>query len=176
MTVEAVLAAAAAAPSLPLPGPRMRDGHFHYGNVCTLAGPTKHHASFDAASLALGRLGWLVFSIGSHLGDDAAQGTTAADRRTYWRTHREKIDLSTLLYIVDLPTPDAPASAARVGDDTLAEIEYAAQNDGIRIIHMSQSWPTLAPVAAPGRTRRRQQPAPPPPIPSPAPNPSGEAA
>ena len=110
-------------------------------NICTLAGPTKHYLSFDAASLRLGKLGWLVFSVGSHRADDAGRKTTEAELRTYYRTHRAKIALSSLVYVVDLPTPDSdPVAEARIGYDTTIELDYAAQRR-VPIVRMSETWP-----------------------------------
>ena len=114
-------------------------------NVCTLLGPTMHYVSFDAASIALGKLGWLVFSVGSHRMSDLGLGTTDEERRVYWRTHREKMDVSSMAFVVDMPTPTAPMSMRRVGKDTEAEIAYARQN-GLRVVRMGDVWPSRLPV------------------------------
>ena len=114
--------------------------------ICTLLGPTAHYKSFDAASVELGKLGWLVFTVGSHRLDDRGLGTTDGQRRVYWRTHRQKMNLSTMAFIVDLPDPQSPASRKRVGSDTAEEIEYADEM-GLKIVRMSSVWPAGLPVA-----------------------------
>ena len=114
-------------------------------NVCTLLGPTRHYVSFDAASIALGKLGWLVFSVGSHRMSDLGLGTTDEERKTYWRTHREKMDISSMAFVVDMPTPTAPRTMHRVGMDTRVEIAYAMEN-GLRVVRMSDVWPSGLPV------------------------------
>ena len=116
--------------------------------ICTLAGPTRHYLSFDAASLALGKLGWLVFSVGSHRADDTGLRTTEAERRIYYRTHRAKITLSSMVYVVDLPTPQSPPDDARIGDDTMAELDYALERR-VPVVRMSATWPLLGPSLVP---------------------------
>lgn len=113
-------------------------------NICTLLGPTAHHEAFDAASIRLGKLGWLVFTVGSHILSDVGLGTTDEERRVYWKTHREKMDLSSMAFVVDLPHPDAPLSMRRVGSDTQAEIEYA-EKIGIDVVRMGDVWPSSLP-------------------------------
>lgn len=108
-------------------------------NVCTLLGPTRHYVSFDAASIALGKLGWLVFSVGSHRMSDLGLATTDEERRMYWRTHREKMDMSSMAFVVDMPTPSAHRSMRRVGRDTVAEIQYAERH-GLQVVYMSDVW------------------------------------
>ena len=98
-------------------------------NICTLVGPTKHHRSFDHCGYHLGLRGWLVFSVGSHLYNDVELRTTQAHRRVYFRTHRQKIDLSSLVYVCDLVGPKWTVHRRRIGDDTGAEIEYALAKD-----------------------------------------------
>lgn len=113
-------------------------------NICTLLGPTLHYVSFDAASIELGKLGWLVFTVGSHRMSDLGLRTTDDERRVYWRTHREKLDVSSLAFVVDMPTPTAPKSMRRIGGDTRGEIGYA-EDLGIRIERMSDVWPSRLP-------------------------------
>ena len=117
-------------------------------DVCTLLGPTKHYRSFDALSLALGKLHWLVFSVGSHRANDDGLGTTARERRIYFDTHRRKMDLSSLAYVVDLPTPDREIKpdAIYVGRDTQAEIEFARAT-GLEVKFMSSTWPNGLPAS-----------------------------
>ena len=115
------------------------------GNICTLLGPTAHHEAFDAASIRLGKLGWLVFTVGSHILSDVGLGTTDEERRVYWKTHREKMDLSSMAFVVDLPHPDASPSMRRVGTDTQAEIDYA-EKIGIKVVRMADVWPSRLPV------------------------------
>ena len=115
------------------------------GNICTLLGPTAHHEAFDAASIYLGKLGWLVFTVGSHILSDVGLGTTDEERRVYWKTHREKMDLSSMAFVVDLPHPDASPSMRRVGTDTQAEIDYA-EKIGIKVVRMGDVWPSRLPV------------------------------
>ena len=113
-------------------------------NVCTLLGPTLHYVSFDAASIALGKLGWLVFSVGSHRMSDLGLETTDEERKVYWRTHREKLDISGMAFVVDMPTPTAPRSLRRIGGDTKGEIGYAKEL-GVRVEYMSSVWPSRLP-------------------------------
>lgn len=108
-------------------------------DICTLLGPTKHYRSFDAASLRLGKLHWLVFSVGSHRADDSGLGTTPRERDIYWDTHRRKLDLSALAYVCDLPTPEHPASDRYVGRDTLAEIAFCRAT-GVPVAYQSETW------------------------------------
>lgn len=118
-------------------------------SICTLLGPTAHYDSFDAASIELGKLGWLVFTVGSHRMDDRGLGTTDEQRRTYWKTHRQKMDMSSMAFVVDLPHPDAPASMRRVGSDTSEEIEYA-RKIGIDVVYMGDVWPSALPTIPDG--------------------------
>ena len=113
-------------------------------NICTLLGPTLHYVSFDAASIELGKLGWLVFTVGSHRMSDLGLETTDEERKVYWRTHREKLDISGLAFVVDMPTPTAPASMRRIGGDTKGEIGHA-ESLGVRIEYMSDVWPSRLP-------------------------------
>ena len=106
-------------------------------NICTLVGPTKHYLAFDRAGYVLGKRGWLVFSVGSHRDDDRGLQTTDDDRRIYWHTHRQKIGISSLVFVVDLP--DTIDTRRYIGDDTRAEIEYARQI-GVQVQFMSESW------------------------------------
>lgn len=122
-------------------------------SVCTLLGPTAHYDSFDAASIELGKLGWLVFTVGSHRMDDRGLGTTDEQRRTYWKTHRQKMDMSSMAFVVDLPHPDAPASMRRVGSDTREEIEYA-KKIGINVVRMGDVWPSALPPIPDGAGKK----------------------
>ena len=99
---------------------------------------------FDAASIALGKLGWLVFSVGSHRMSDLGLKTTDCERSVYWKTHREKLDLSSMAFVVDMPTPSAQRPLCRVGSDTSAEIAYA-RDIGARVVYMSRVWPGSLP-------------------------------
>ena len=109
-------------------------------NICTLVGPTKHYRSFDRAGYALGRRGWLVFSVGSHRADDDGLRTTDNDRRIYWHTHRQKIMMSSLVFVVDLIDPNT-IDPPRIGRDTRAELEFAAKYR-VPILRMSDVWHT----------------------------------
>ena len=100
----------------------------HPRRICTLVGPTRHYRAFDYAGFYLGRLGWLVFSVGSHRADDDALRTTDGDREVYHYTHRRKIDLSDLVYVVDLPAVNSSASPY-YGAHTRAELLYAKSLD-----------------------------------------------
>lgn len=145
-------------------------------SICTLLGPTAHYDSFDAASIELGKLGWLVFSVGSHRLDDRGLGTTDEQRRTYWRTHRQKMDMSSMAFVVDLPHPDAPQSMRRVGSDTREEIEYA-RKIGINVVRMGDVWPSsLPPIPGGAAGAAGAASTPPPPSPPPAPSPPSTAA
>ena len=110
-------------------------------NVCTLVGPTKHFRGFDRAGFELGRRGWLVFSVGSHRYDDRALRTTDAERRTYWHTHRQKIRVSSLVFVVDKPFPRDPGPPY-IGADTRAEIDYAHAIH-VPVAYMSEVWESL---------------------------------
>ena len=107
-------------------------------NICTLVGPTKHYQAFDRASVALGRRGWLVFSVGSHRANDEQLHTSDVDRRIYWHTHRQKIFMSSLVFVVDLKTTLADCSPY-VGKDTKDEIGYAEAH-GVPVVYMSGVW------------------------------------
>lgn len=98
-------------------------------NICTLAGPTRFYRAFDATALALGRLGWLVFSIGTHQYNEALLRPSGRDLSTYWRTHREKIRLSSLLFVIDVDQPDVPNTVPYIGEDTRGEIDFARAED-----------------------------------------------
>ena len=106
-------------------------------NVCTLVGPTKHYRAFDYCSYRLGRLGWLVFSVGSHRADDSKLKTTDKERQIYWTTHRMKLNLSSMAYVVDLPSMDEPAAVPYVGNDTMGELTYCKSLDDIEVRYMS---------------------------------------
>ena len=106
-------------------------------NVCTLVGPTRHYKSFDRLGYLLGRQGWLVFSIGSHRTDDVGLQTTAGDREVYWHTHRQKIRISSLVYVVDMREPGL--RPPYIGADTRAEIEFA-QGIRVPVAYMSEVW------------------------------------
>lgn len=106
------------------------------GNIATLVGPTKHYPAFDFASYCLGRLGWLVFSVGSHRRSDADLETNTAELAVYKKTHKQKIDVSSLVFVVDLPHCAAGPKDIYVGRDTRAEINYAKAY-GIRIEYLS---------------------------------------
>ena len=124
-------------------------------SVCTLVGPTRFFEAFDYCAYRLGRLGWLVFSIGSHRADDARLDSTDAERNVYHDTHRQKIRMSDLVFVVDLamkdyitPNPVPPY----IGDDTAAEIGYAKtiNTPVLRLSDMyNRPWPTvLSPTPA----------------------------
>ena len=123
-------------------------------NVCTLVGPTRHYKSFDRLGYLLGRRGWLVFSIGSHRTDDAGLKTTAGDRDIYWHTHRQKIRVSSLVYVVDMPSVLVPNAAPYIGGDTRAEIDYAHAIH-VPVAYMSAVWGNLDKLPyAPGLQER----------------------
>ena len=107
-------------------------------NVCTLVGPTKHYLAFDRAGFVLGKRGWLVFSVGSHRAGDVELKTDDDDRKIYWHTHRQKIGISSLVFVVDLPDT-FDVHKPYIGDDTKAEIQYA-HHIGVPVQYMSQSW------------------------------------
>ena len=90
--------------------------------ICTLVGPTRHYKSFDYCSWRLGRLGWCVFSVGSHRAMDAALETTEDEMAVYYMTHRAKIWASRMVFVVDLPWPTADARQAYYDSHTRDEL------------------------------------------------------
>lgn len=112
-------------------------------NICTLVGPTSHFRGFDDMALAMGKRGWLVFSIGSHRFDEEAipQGVPAEFHQernrnliTYRRTHREKIQMSSIVVVID--RADAKKTDTYIGEDSREEIEYAHRH-GVPVVYMS---------------------------------------
>ena len=114
-------------------------------NICTVAGPTANKASFDHAHARLSRTGWLVFPANA---PPPAAGTTETsfDRSTRRIVRRKMIDISTLLYVCDIPSPaisDPPRPF--IDEDTVAEIRHAVKR-GTSVNYMSNwTWPARAP-------------------------------
>ena len=112
-------------------------------NICTLVGPVDHFENFDRAGYELGKRGWLVFSVGSHRKNDAELKTTEFDRKIYFQTHRQKIRISSLVYVVDCKND---FSGTHVGADSRDEI-YFAEEQGIDVMYMSATWKDKLPYA-----------------------------
>lgn len=102
-------------------------------NICTLIGPTRHCRMFDFMSYELGKCGWLVFSVGSQIYNDEELGTTFADMDVYAKTHSKKIDLSSLVCVVDVPQ-FKEICKSYIGENTKAELAY------VRDLNIPELW------------------------------------
>ena len=107
-------------------------------NICTVSGPTANRGSFDHAYERLERLGWLVFPA-----DVPRSGTGAEASRAFVR--RDMIDVSTLLYVCDMPSPESEQSHPCLDNDTLAEIRHAAKCKTDVIYQSHGAWVPRAP-------------------------------
>ena len=107
-------------------------------NICTVTGPQANRVSFDHAYARLERLGWLVFPA-----DVPRSGAGAEASRVLVR--QDMIDVSTLLYVCDMPSPGSEQSYPHLDCNTLAEIRHAAKCRTDVIYQSHGAWAPRAP-------------------------------
>lgn len=94
--------------------------------IITLCGSTRFREQFNDANFWLTMNGWVVLSVGSFLysdNDPAIKEIIQEHKDRLDHLHKEKIDLSRAVMVIDVPTPAAPQGY--IGESTRAEILHA---------------------------------------------------
>ena len=113
-------------------------------NICTVAGPAANHRSFEHVADRLGDIGWLVFPAEVRR-TSSQSGQFTRGGSAYLLKRLEKINISTLVYVCDLPSPCSSDDDAHIDNDTFAEIEYATEINVDILYQSSGRWPPRTP-------------------------------